>query len=114
MGDGLARSDRCGGVEVTERALPLARAGDETAIRELTEPYRHELQLHCYRTIGSTQDAEDFVQETLLAAWSGLDHFNEQSSVRTWLYSIATKRSLDALRAGARRPPRLEPLSDPP
>jgi RNA polymerase sigma-70 factor (ECF subfamily) len=99
---------------VTERALTLARAGDENAFRELTEPYRHELQLHCYRIVGSTQDAEDLVQETLLAAWRGLDQFAEQASIRTWLYRIATNRSLDALRANARRPQRLEPLNDPP
>jgi RNA polymerase sigma-70 factor (ECF subfamily) len=99
---------------VTERALTLARAGDENAFRELTEPHRHELQLHCYRIVGSTQDAEDLVQETLLAAWRGLDQYTEQASIRTWLYSIATNRSIDALRANARRPQRLEPLTEPP
>ena len=99
---------------MTERALTLARAGDENAFRELTEPYRRELQLHCYRIVGSTQDAEDLVQETLLAAWRGLDQFKGRASIRTWLYRIATNRSLDALRANARRPQRLEPLTDPP
>jgi RNA polymerase sigma-70 factor (ECF subfamily) len=99
---------------VTERALTLARAGDEDAFRELTEPYRHELQLHCYRIVGSTLDAEDLLQETLLAAWRGLDQFTEQASIRTWLYRIATNRSVDALRANARRPQRLEPLTEPP
>ena len=57
---------------MTKRTLTLARAGDENAFRELTESYRHELQLHCYRIVGSTQDAEDLVQETLLAAWRGI------------------------------------------
>ncbi|HEY2593520.1 MAG TPA: RNA polymerase subunit sigma-70, partial [Chloroflexota bacterium] len=99
---------------MTERALTLALGGDQNAFRELTEPYRRELQLHCYRIVGSTQDAEDLVQETLLAAWRGLDQFTEQASIRTWLYRIATNRSLDALRANARRPRRLEPLNDPP
>jgi RNA polymerase sigma-70 factor (ECF subfamily) len=99
---------------VTERALTLARSGDENAFRELTEPYRHELQLHCYRIVGSTLDAEDLVQETLLAAWRGLENFAERASIRTWLYRIATNRSLDALRANARRPHQLEPLTDPP
>ena len=99
---------------MTERALTLALAGDENAFRELTEPYRHELQLHCYRIVGSTQDAEDLVQETLLAAWRGLDQFTERASIRTWLYRIATNRSLDALRVNARRPQRLEPLNNPP
>jgi RNA polymerase sigma-70 factor (ECF subfamily) len=99
---------------VTGRALALARAGDENAFRDLTEPYRHELQLHCYRIVGSTQDAEDLVQETLLAAWRGLDGFTEQASIRTWLYRIATNRSLDALRATKRRPQRVEPLPEPP
>jgi RNA polymerase sigma-70 factor (TIGR02960 family) len=99
---------------MTQRTLALARAGDENAFGELTDPYRHELQLHCYRIVGSTQDAEDLVQETLLAAWRGLDQFTERASIRTWLYRIATNRSLDALRANARRPQRLEPLNDPP
>ena len=89
---------------MTNRALALARAGDEDAFRELTDPYRHELQLHCYRIVGSTQDAEDLVQETLLAAWRGLEQFGERASIRTWLYRIATNRSVDALRASARRP----------
>jgi RNA polymerase sigma-70 factor (ECF subfamily) len=113
-GDGLERRLQCEDANVTERALTLARAGDEDAFRELTEPYRHELQLHCYRIVGSTQDAEDLVQETLLAAWRGLDQFTEQASIRTWLYRIATNRSLDALRANARRPRRLEPMTEPP
>jgi RNA polymerase sigma-70 factor (TIGR02960 family) len=99
---------------MTQRTLTLARAGDENAFRELTDSHRHELQLHCYRIVGSTQDAEELVQETLLAAWRGLDQFTERASIRTWLYSIATNRSLDALRANARRPQRLEPLNDPP
>ena len=85
--------------------LSLARAGDEAAFGELVAPYRHELQVHCYRLLGSFQDAEDAVQETLLSAWRGLGGFEERSSVRTWLYRIATNRSLDAVRAGARREP---------
>jgi RNA polymerase sigma-70 factor, ECF subfamily len=97
---------------VTERALTLARAGDQDAFRELTEPYRHELQLHCYRIVGSTQDAEDLVQETLLAAWRGLDEFTERASIRTWLYRIATNRSVDALRANARRPQQVGPMTE--
>jgi RNA polymerase sigma-70 factor (ECF subfamily) len=97
---------------VTDRALALARAGDEDAFRELTDPYRNELQLHCYRIVGSTQDAEDLVQETLLAAWRGLDDFSERASIRTWLYRIATNRCVDALRASARRPQSLEPMTE--
>ncbi len=87
-----------------EAALARARAGDEDAFRELTDPYRRELQLHCYRILGSVQDAEDLVQETLLAAWRGLEAFEGRSSVRTWLYRIATNRCLNALRDRARRP----------
>ena len=97
---------------MTKRALALARAGDEDAFRELTEPYRHELQLHCYRIVGSTQDAEDLGQETLLAAWRGLEHFSERASIRTWLYRIATNRCIDWLRASSRRPQNVEPMSD--
>jgi RNA polymerase sigma-70 factor, ECF subfamily len=89
---------------VTEQTLARARAGDEEAFRELTNPYRRELQLHIYRIVGSAQDAEDLLQETLLAAWRGLDRFQGRASVRTWLYRIASNRSLDALRASRRRP----------
>jgi RNA polymerase sigma-70 factor (TIGR02960 family) len=67
------------------------------------DPYSHELQVHCYRILGSAQDAEDALQETLLAAWRGLGGFEERASVRTWLYRIATSRCLNALRAGSRR-----------
>jgi RNA polymerase sigma-70 factor (ECF subfamily) len=83
--------------------LGRARAGDEDAFGELVAPYRRELQVHCYRILGSLQDAEDALQETLVSAWRGLAGFEERSSVRTWLYRIATNRSLDALRAGARK-----------
>ena len=89
---------------MTEQTLARARAGDEDAFRELTDPYRRELQLHIYRIVGSVQDAEDLLQETLLAAWRGLDAFEERASLRAWLYRIATNRSLDALRASRRRP----------
>jgi RNA polymerase sigma-70 factor (ECF subfamily) len=89
---------------VTARTLTRARAGDEEAFRELTEPFRRELQLHCYRILGSAQDAEDVLQETLLAAWRGLDRFEERASLRAWLYRIATNRSLNHLRDAGRRP----------
>src|SRR5918995_4961479 len=78
--------------------------GDEEAFRELTEPHRRELQLHCYCILGSMQDAEDLTQETLLAAWRGLEAFEGRASVRAWLYRIATNRGLNALRARSRRP----------
>ncbi len=90
---------------MTEATLSRARAGDEQAFRELTEPYRRELQLHCYRILGSVQDAEDLLQETLLAAWIGLEGFEGRSSLRAWLYRIATNRCLNALRDSQRRPP---------
>jgi RNA polymerase sigma-70 factor (TIGR02960 family) len=88
---------------VTEQTLASARGGDEAAFRELTDPYRRELQLHIYRIVGSAQDAEDLLQETLLAAWRGLAGFEERASIRAWLYRIATNRSLDVLRASRRR-----------
>ncbi|MFG1643458.1 sigma-70 family RNA polymerase sigma factor [Amycolatopsis sp. NPDC049252] len=81
-----------------------ARAGDGSAFRELTEPYRRELHVHCYRMLGSFQDAEDALQDTLLSAWQGLAGFEGRASVRTWLYRIATNRCLNALRSAGRRP----------
>jgi RNA polymerase sigma-70 factor (TIGR02960 family) len=92
----------------TERAactrLARAQRGDELAFDALTAPYRRELQLHCYRILGSLQDAEDLLQETLLAAWRGLEQFEGRSSLRTWLYTIATNRCLNLLRERDRRP----------
>jgi RNA polymerase sigma-70 factor (ECF subfamily) len=84
--------------------LERAKAGDERAFASLVEPFRRELQLHCYRLVGSVQDAEDLVQETLLAAWRGLSGFEERASLRSWLYRIATNRSLNAIRERGRRP----------
>ena len=92
----------------TEATLERARAGDDRAFGELTDPYLGELRLHCYRILGSVQDAEDVLQETLLAAWRGLGQYEERASLRTWLYRIATNRCLNALRASERRP-RSEP-----
>jgi RNA polymerase sigma factor (sigma-70 family) len=83
----------------------MVELADGQAFRDLTDPYRRELQLHCYRILGSVQDAEDILQETLLAAWRGLAGFEERSSLRAWLYRIATNRCLNALRAAGRRPP---------
>jgi RNA polymerase sigma-70 factor (ECF subfamily) len=80
----------------------------------LVEPYRRELQLHCYRMLGSLQDAEDLVQETLLAAWRGLSGFEERASLRAWLYRIATNRCLNALRERGRRPAVEETFMGPP
>src|SRR5580692_9140877 len=84
--------------------IGMARDGDGAAFAELTDPYRRELQVHCYRMLGSVQDAEDALQETLLAAWRGLGGFEGRASVRTWLYRIATSRCLDARRTASRRP----------
>ena len=89
---------------MTVNRIARAKAGDGDAFRELTEPFRRELQVHCYRMLGSFQDAEDALQDTLLAAWQGLGGFEERASLRTWLYRIATNRCLNALRATRRRP----------
>jgi RNA polymerase sigma-70 factor (ECF subfamily) len=96
-----------------EDTLRRARDGDENAFRELVDPYRRELQLHCYRILGSLQDAEDELQETLLAAWRGLDGFEGRSSLRAWLYRIATNRCLNTLRGRGRRPQEAR-MVDPP
>src|SRR6185437_13129605 len=92
---------------VTVDLLSRARAGDGEAFRELAESHLRELQVHCYRMLGSLQDAEDAVQETMLAAWQGIGGFTEErASLRTWLYKIATNRCLNARRAASRRPAR--------
>jgi RNA polymerase sigma-70 factor (TIGR02960 family) len=92
---------------VTGDLLSRARAGDGEAFRELAESHRRELQVHCYRMLGSFQDAEDAVQETMLAAWRGIGGFTEErASLRTWLYKIATNRCINARRAASRRPAR--------
>ena len=91
-------------VPVSTELLDRARAGDGDAFRQVAEPHRHELQLHCYRMLGSVQDAEDALQDTLLAAWRGFDAFEGRSSLRTWLYQVATNRCLNILRAKRRRP----------
>jgi RNA polymerase sigma-70 factor (ECF subfamily) len=92
---------------VTADLLSRARAGDGEAFRELAESHRRELQVHCYRMLGSFADAEDAVQETMLAAWQGIGGFTEErASLRTWLYKIATNRCLNARRAASRRPAR--------
>jgi len=84
--------------------ISRARSGDDDAFRALFEPHRRELLTHCYRMLGSLQDAEDALQDTMLAAWQGLEGFEERASLRTWLYRIATSRCLNALRAAKRRP----------
>ena len=85
----------------------MSAVRDERAFRDLTEAHRRELHVHCYRIVGSVQDAEDLVQETLLAAWRGLDGFEGRASMRSWLYRIATNRCLNALRDRGRRVPEL-------
>jgi RNA polymerase sigma-70 factor (TIGR02960 family) len=102
------------GDPLNEATLARARTGDEEAFRKLTEPYRRELQLHCYRILGSIQDAEDMVQETLLAAWRSLEGFEGRASVRAWLYRIATNHCLNALRARSRRPREVQAMAEPP
>src|SRR5213080_3804287 len=87
--------------------IDAARRGDEGAFRDLVEPHRSELHAHCYRMLGSLHDAEDALQETLLRAWRGLARFEGRSSLRSWLYTIATNASLRAIE---RRPKRILPI----
>ena len=89
---------------MTAGLLARAQAGDGDAFARLVEPFRRELQVHCYRLLGSVQDAEDALQDTLLSAWQGLAGFEGRSSIRTWLYRVATSRCLDAMRSARRRP----------
>jgi RNA polymerase sigma-70 factor (TIGR02960 family) len=96
----------------TTDLIARARAGDHNAFRELLEVHSHELQVHCYRILGSLQDAEDALQETLVSAWRSLGDFSQRSSLRTWLYQIATNRCLSMLRAASRRPRSATPRPD--
>jgi RNA polymerase sigma-70 factor (ECF subfamily) len=101
----VARYEQEGEASVEQAdLLSRARAGDGDAFRELTEPHRRELQVHCYRMLGSLQDAEDALQDTLLTAWRGLAGFEGRASLRTWLYRIATNRCLNVRRSASRRP----------
>jgi RNA polymerase sigma-70 factor (ECF subfamily) len=90
-----------------QKLLKAARGGDEAAFGRLVEPYRGQLQAHCYRMLGSLADAEDAVQDALLGAWRGLARFEGRSSLRSWLYTIATNA---CLRAIERRPKRVLPI----
>ena len=87
--------------------LEAARGGDENAYGRLIEPHRAELHAHCYRMLGSVHDAEDALQDALLRAWRGLKRFEGRSSLRSWLYRIATNTCLDVI---ARRPKRVLPI----
>ncbi|NUP39978.1 MAG: sigma-70 family RNA polymerase sigma factor [Streptomyces sp.] len=96
----------------TTDLIARARGGDHNAFRELVQGHSHELQVHCYRILGSLQDAEDALQETLVSAWRNLGEFGGRSSLRTWLYKIATNRCLSMLRADSRRPRIAAPLPE--
>jgi len=94
--------------------LACAQAGDERAFRRLVEPYRRALEVHCYRMLGSAQDAEDMAQETLLRAWRALERFEPRVQFQTWLYRIATNACLDELERRPRRPEPVDPFPDRP
>jgi RNA polymerase sigma-70 factor (TIGR02960 family) len=94
----------------TSDLIARASAGDHNAFRDLVEVHSHELQVHCYRILGSLQDAEDALQETLVSAWRNLDGFGQRSSLRTWLYQIATNLCLSMLRADSKRPRTATPI----
>ena len=102
--------------DIAEQRLLLAcaQAGDERAFRGLVEPYRHALEVHCYRMLGSAQDAEDVAQETLLRAWRALERFEPRVQFQTWLYRIATNACLDELERRPRRPDPVDPFPDRP
>src|SRR3954462_10371071 len=95
----------------TNDMLAAAQRGDEGAFERLVEPFRGELHAHCYRMLGSLHDAEDALQDALLRAWRGLSKFEGRSSLRSWLYTIATNTCLNAI---ARRPKRVLPIDSGP
>jgi RNA polymerase sigma-70 factor (TIGR02960 family) len=104
----------CDHIPVTADLIDLARAGDGEAFRQLVGPYERELQVHCYRMLGSIQDAEDALQDALLAAWQGLGGFEGRASVRTWLYRVTTTRCLNVRRSARRRQGTMPPGPAPP
>jgi RNA polymerase sigma-70 factor (ECF subfamily) len=99
---------------ITDQRLLLAaaQAGDERAFRQLVDPYRHALEVHCYRMLGSVHESEDLVQETLLRAWRALERFEPRAQLQTWLYRIATNACLDELERRPRRPEPIDPFPD--
>jgi RNA polymerase sigma-70 factor, ECF subfamily len=101
-------------IDIADQRLLLAaaQAGDERAFRRLVEPYHHALEVHCYRMLGSAQDAEDMAQETLLRAWRALERFEPRAQFQTWLYRIATNACLDELERRPRRPEPVDPFPD--
>jgi RNA polymerase sigma-70 factor, ECF subfamily len=96
-----------GGITSEQALLEAAQGGDESAFADLFEPYRGELTAHCYRMLGSHHDAEDTMQEVMLRAWRALPRFEGRSKLRSWLYTIATNTSLNAIE---RRPKRVHPV----
>src|SRR5690348_1812876 len=94
--------------------LAAAQAGDERAFAHLVAPYRRALEVHCYRMLGSVQDSEDLVQETLVRAWRALERYEPRAQFQTWLYRIATNACLDELQRRPRRPVALDPFPDTP
>lgn len=107
-------TEQQGGKADQRLLLAAAQAGDERAFRRLVEPYRHALEVHCYRMLGSSQDAEDLVQETLLRAWLALARFEPRAQIQTWLYRIATNACLDELERRPRRAQPVDPFPDSP
>jgi RNA polymerase sigma-70 factor (ECF subfamily) len=99
----------------TDDALDAARAGDEAAFERLVEPFRKELHAHCYRMLGSLHDTEEALQEAMLRVWKGLDRFEGRSSLRAWLYKVATNVCLDLIARRKRRllPEDYAPKADP-